>query len=80
MRSTVVIVPDEEDGEFAAYVPAIPNRFIQAPTREEAFVRAADATEGIWARVAAHDEELPGEAPGATVATIEIPVPAGALA
>lgn len=77
MRYTVVIIPDEEDGGYAAYVPAIPNCFTQAPTEAEALERAADAAQALLASFAAHGEEVPVEAPGATIATINVDAPAG---
>lgn len=80
MRYTVVVIPDEEDGGFAAYVPAIPNCFTQAPTEEEAVARAADAAAALLASFADHDEEIPVEAPGATIHSIEVAVPVGATA
>lgn len=76
MRYTVVIIPDEEDGGYAAYVPAIPNCFTQAPTREEARERAADVAAALLASFAAHSEEIPVEAPGAVIDAIEVGVPA----
>ena len=75
MRYTVVVIPDEEDGGYAAYVPAIPNCFTQARTLEEAIARAADAAAALLASFAAHGEDLPVEAPGAQIATIEVPAP-----
>lgn len=43
----MVVIPDEEDGGFHAYVPAIPNRFTHGETREHtvAMVKGA-ATAG----------------------------------
>jgi predicted RNase H-like HicB family nuclease len=78
VRYTVVVIPDEEDGGFAAYVPAIPNCFTQARTQEEAVERAADAAAALLASFAAHGEEIPVEAPGATIHTIDVEAPVGA--
>lgn len=75
MRYTVVIIPDEQDGGYAAYVPAIPNCFTQAATEEEALERAVDAAQALLASFAAHGEEIPVEAPGAIVATIDVVAP-----
>lgn len=75
MKYTVVIIPDEEDGGYAVYVPAIPNCFTQARTREEARARAADVAGALLASFAAHGEAIPVEAPGTTVESIEVAVP-----
>jgi predicted RNase H-like HicB family nuclease len=80
VRYTVVVIPDEEDGGFAADVPAIPNCFTQGDTLEHAVAMAEDAAAALLARFAAHGEEIPVEAPGAVVETIEVEVPANALA
>ena len=79
-RYTVIVIPDEEDGGFLAYVPAIPNCFTHGETREHALAMAEDAAGALLVSMADHGEELPVEAPGATVATIDVPVPAPALA
>lgn len=75
-RYTVVVIPDEEDGRFLA-VPAIPICFTHGKTAEHAIAIAEDAAAPLLASFAAHDEEIPVQAPGAVVATIEVPVPAG---
>ena len=78
MRYTVVVIPDEEDGGFFAYVPTIPNCFTHGETREHALAMAEDAAAALLASMADHGEEIPVEAPGATVSAIEVPAPAGA--
>ncbi len=80
MRYTVVVIPDEEDGGYFAYVPAITNCFTHGETREHAVAMAEDATSALLASFAAHGEEIPVEAPGATVHTIEVDAPVGAPA
>lgn len=77
MRYTVVVIPDEEDGGFASYVPTIPNCFTQGDTLEHAVAMAEDAAAALLASFAAHGEEIPIEAPGAVVQTIEVPIPVG---
>jgi antitoxin HicB len=76
MRYTVVVIPDEEDGGYFAYVPAIPNCFTHGATREDAVAMAQDAAEALLASMAKHGEELPVEAPGAAVFAIDVRVPA----
>ena len=77
MRYTAVVIPDAEDGGFLAYVPAIPNCFTHGETVEHAVAMAEDAARGLLESMAAHGEEIPVEAPGAVVVTIEVPLPAG---
>lgn len=79
-RYTVVVIPDEEDGGFHAYVPAIPNCFTHGETQEHALAMAEDAAAALLASMADHDEEIPTEAPGAAVYTIDVPVPSRAAA
>jgi predicted RNase H-like HicB family nuclease len=79
-RYTVVVIPDDEDGGFFAYVPAIPNCFTHGETREHALAMAKDAAAALLASFVDHDEEVPVEAPGATVHAIDVSVPAGAAA
>ena len=80
MRYTVVVVPDEEDGGFFAYVPAIPNCFTHGETREDALAMAQDAAEALLVSMAKHGEDIPVEAPGAAVYGIDVPVPVAVLA
>lgn len=80
MRYTVVVIPDEEDGGFAAYVPAISNCFTHGDTCEHAVEMAADAAAALLASFAVHEEELLVEAAGAVVETIEVAMPVGVLA
>jgi antitoxin HicB len=75
VRYTVVMVPDQDDGGYAVYVPAIPNCFTQARIREEGLERAADVAAVFLASFAAHGEEIPGEGPGVVVDAIEVGVP-----
>ena len=79
-RYTVVVIPDPEDGGFFAYVPAIPNCFTHGETPEQAVAMAEDAAAALLASMAEHGEELPLEAPGATVFTIDVAAPVGAPA
>lgn len=79
-RDTVVVIPDEEDGGCAAYVPALPNCLTRGDTLAHAAEMAGDAAATLLTRFAAHDEEIAVEAPGAVVRTVEVAVPAGALA
>lgn len=74
MRFTVVAIPDEVDGGYAAYVPAIPNCFTQGRTLDEALARAADAAAALLSSMAAHDEDLPTEAPGTVISTVDVPI------
>ena len=80
MRFTVVLLPDARDGGFVAYVPAIPGCVTQGETIEEALEMAADAAALLLTEFDAAGEEVPEEAPGAIVATIDVtaltPVPA----
>ena len=80
MGFTVPIVPDVEDGGYLARVPSIPNCFTHGESPEHAAEMAQDAAAALLASMAAHREELPIEAAGATAVTIDIavPVPAGA--
>ncbi len=78
MRYTAVVIPDKEDGGFFAYVPAILNCFTHGETRDDALTMAQDAAAALLVSMAKHGEELPVEAPGATVHAIEVPVPAAA--
>jgi len=75
-RYTVVLVPDEARGLFVAYVPAIPDCVTQGKSVEEALAMAADLAAIQLADLAEHGEELPTEAPGAVVASVEVKVPA----
>ena len=77
-RYTVVVIPDEEDGGFHAYVPAIPNCFTHGETQEHALAMAEDAAAGLLASMADHEEEIPIEASGAALFTIDVPVPSRA--
>lgn len=75
MRYTVVMIPDQEDGGDAVSVPAIPNCFTQARTRQEARERAADVAGALLASLAEHGEESPIEATGTVVDVINLGVP-----
>lgn len=78
MHYTVVVIPDEEGG-YAADVPAIPNCFTEGKPPEDLLAIAEDAAAALLANFAAHGEEIPVEAPGATIHTIDVEVPVGAL-
>lgn len=80
MRYTVVLIPDEEDGGFHAYVPAIPNCFTHGVSRDDALAMARDAAEALLASMTKLGEELPVEAPGAAVNTIDVSIPAAVIA
>ncbi len=71
MRYTVVLLPDARDGGFVAYVPAIPG-CVKGETIDEALEMATDAAELLLAEMEAAGEEVPKEAPGAVVATIDV--------
>lgn len=75
-RYTVVLVPDEERGLFVAYVPAIPDCVTQGKTVEEALAMAADLAAIQLSDLADSGEDLPTEAPGAVIASVEVKVPA----
>ena len=74
MRYTVVLIPDPDEGGYVAYVPAIPGCVTQGETVDEALAMAADAAAGMVADMADHGEEVPLEASGALVASVEVPV------
>jgi len=76
MRYTVVLVPDEREGGYVAYVPVIPGCVTQGETLDEAITKAQDAAEGMLAVMAEHGEDLPTEPDGAVVARVEVAVPA----
>ena len=76
MRYTVVVIPDAEDGGFFAYVPTIPNCFTHADTLDDAMSMVQDAASALLASMASHGEEVPIEAPGAMIASIEVEIPA----
>ncbi len=80
MRYAAVVIPDEEDGGSFAYVPAIPNCFTHGETGEHAVATAEDAASALLASFAAHGEEIPVEAHGATAHTIDVEAPVGAPA
>ena len=75
MRYTVVLVPGES-ATYVAYVPVIPGCVTQGDTIEEALAMAADAATGILAIMAEDGDELPVEAPGAIIGSVEVLVPA----
>ena len=75
MRYTVVLVPDERDGGYVAYVPVIPGCVTQGETPEEAIAMAADAAGGLLASMADHGEDIPAEPLGALVTSVEVVLP-----
>ncbi len=75
MRYTVVLVPDERDGGYVAYVPAIPGCVTQGDTLDDAIAMAQDAAEGMLAVMAEHGEDLPTEPDGAVVARVNVAIP-----
>ena len=70
MRYTVVLVPDDELGGYVAYVPVV-GVTTQGDTMEEAFAMAADAASLMLDAMTDDGEELPTEAPGVIVGSIE---------
>ena len=76
MRYTVVLVPAEDVGGYVAYVPVIPGCVTQGDSFEEAVAMAHDAAAAMLAGMADHGEEIPEEAPGAVVASVDVPAPA----
>jgi len=75
-RYTVILVPDEARKLFVARVPAIPDCVTQGKTVEEALGMAADLAAIHLADLAEQGDELPTEAPGAVVSSVEVKVPA----
>ena len=75
MRYTVVLVPDERDSGYVAYVPVIPGCVTQGETPEEAIAMAADAAIGLLASMANHGEDLPAEPAGALITSVELALP-----
>ena len=75
-RYTVVSVPDEARGLFVAYVPTIPDCVTQGKTVEDALAMAANLAAIQLADLAEQGDELPTEAPGAVVASVEVEIPA----
>jgi predicted RNase H-like HicB family nuclease len=80
MRYTVVLLRDEETGAYTALVPALPGCITQGDTVDAAIAQAVDAATVYLEDLAAHDEEVPVEATGPVVATIDVPVPVTAHA
>jgi predicted RNase H-like HicB family nuclease len=80
MRYTVVVVPDEAGGGYVAYVPAIPGCVTEGDDLAEALAMAQDAATASIAVAAERGEEIPTEAPGAVVASVEVPVPVAVAA
>lgn len=75
MRYTVVLVPDTRDGGFVAYVPVIPGCVTQGETIDDALEMAADAAAALLADAIDRGEDVPAEAPGAVVATVDVTTP-----
>jgi predicted RNase H-like HicB family nuclease len=75
VRYTVVLVPDERDGGYVAYVPVIPGCVTQGETIEEAMAMARDAATGLLAIMAEDGEGEPIEAAGAFISSIEVARP-----
>lgn len=80
MRYTVVAVPSECGSGYVAYVPAIPGCVTEGDDLSEALAMAQDAAAAMLAVAAERGEEIPTEAPGAVVASVEVPVPAAVAA
>lgn len=75
MRYTVVLIPDEEDGGYVAYIPSLPGVVTQGETIPEALAMAQDAARGYVDVLIEDDQEVPTEGPGAVVGSIEVVVP-----
>lgn len=80
MRYTVVAVPSEDGSGYVAYVPAIPGCVTQGDDLPDALAMAQDAAAAMVADMAEHGEEIPTEAPGAVVASVEVSVPTAVVA
>jgi antitoxin HicB len=74
-RYTVVLVPDEQEGGFVAYVPVIPGCVTQGETIEGAIAMAEDAAAALLASMADHGEDVPVESPGTIIAAVDVTVP-----
>ena len=69
----IVLVPEEEGG-FSVFVPALPGRFSQGETREQAIAMAREAIELHLESLRAHGEPIPLD--HVEVTTVEVEVPA----
>ena len=79
MRYTVLLLPDPEVGGYVAYVPAIPGCVTQGETIQDAMAMAEDAASVLLEVMAERDEQLPVEAPGGIVGSVDVKVPALAV-
>ena len=73
---TVVLVPDEAQELYVAYVPAIPDCVTQGKSVEEALAMAADLAAIQLADLAEQGEDVPSEPPGVVITSVEVAVPA----
>ena len=76
MRHTVVLIPGAKPGRYVAHVPAIPGCITQGDSLAEAIAMAQDAAAAMVADIAEHGEEVPTEATGAVIASVDVPMPA----
>ena len=75
MRYTVVLLPEPEDGGYSVVVPAIPGCVTQGETVEEALAMAAEAASLLLTVMAEDGEDLPTEAPGVVVSSVDLAIP-----
>jgi predicted RNase H-like HicB family nuclease len=75
MRYTVVLVPDEEDGGYVAYVPSLPGVVAQGETIPEALAMGEDAAHGYVDILAKDHQEVPTEGAGVVVGSIGVMMP-----
>ena len=70
MRYTVVLVPDEEETGYVAYVPVV-GVTTQGESIDDALAMAAEAAGLMLDAMVDDGEELPVEHPGTIITTIE---------
>ncbi len=80
MRYTVVLIPDEEDGGYVAYVASLPGVVTHGETIPEALAMAEDAARGYVDVLIEDQHEVPTEVPGVVVGSIDVIMPSLASA
>ena len=75
MRYSVLLLPEPVIGGYAAYVPAIPGCVSHGETVEDALAMATDAAGLILAVMSEDGEDLPAEASGASLSSIDVAMP-----
>ena len=75
-----VLLQEETDGGYSVTVPALEGCQTQGESVEEALAMAADAIEGNLAVRVEHGMDMPVEDPRIIVASVDVPLPALALA